>query len=280
MRCARRLTAGCEARLRACTDTARAPRGLEGKPIPTELRREEASLRDAASLEDVRTAAPSTHVDDEYASAGVEDPRVVLTTSRNPSTRLVAFTKEMKLVFPGAVRLNRGARVVGELVDAARSGGFSDLVVVHEHRGEPDGIVISHLPFGPTAYFGLVNTVARHDIKDASLGTMSEAFPHLILEGFSSPLGKRVANILKHLFPVPKADSKRVITFANAADYISFRHHTYEQPKGAKSISLTEVGPRFEMRLYQVKLGTLEQKEAEVEWALRPYMRSGKKQKL
>ena len=41
-----------------------------------------------------------------------------------------------------------------------------------------------------------------------------------------------------------------------------------------------QVGPRFEMRLYQVKLGTMEQQEAEVEWALRPYMRSGKKRKL
>ena len=30
-------------------------------------------------------------------------------------------------------------------------------------------------------------------------------------------------NVLKYLFPVPKADSKRVITFANQEDYISFR---------------------------------------------------------
>ena len=31
-------------------------------------------------------------------------------------------------------------------------------------------------------------------------------------------------NILKYLFPVPKEDSKRVITFANQEDYISFRY--------------------------------------------------------
>ena len=28
---------------------------------------------------------------------------------------------------------------------------------------------------------------------------------------------------MKYLYPVPKADSKRVITFANHEDYISFR---------------------------------------------------------
>ena len=38
----------------------------------------------------------------------------------------------------------------------------------------------------------------------------------------------------------PGACSKRVMTFANQADFISFRHHTYEQPRGAKSITLKE----------------------------------------
>ena len=156
--------------------------GADGKPIPTELRAEEAALRDQASLEDVRTAALTTHVDDEYARAGEEDPRIMLTTSRNPSTRLTAFVKELKLVFPNCTRLNRGGQVVKEMVESCRSGGYSDIVIVHEHRGEPDGLVVCHLPFGPTAYFGLMNCVARHDIKDTALGTVSEAYPHLILE--------------------------------------------------------------------------------------------------
>ena len=33
----------------------------------------------------------------------------------------------------------------------------------------------------------------------------------------------QVQSILKYLFPVPKEDSKRVVTFANQEDYISFR---------------------------------------------------------
>lgn len=53
------------------------------------------------------------------------------------------------------------------------------------------GLIVSHLPFGPTAYFTLCNVVMRHDIPD--LGTMSEAKPHLITHGFSSRLGKRVS---------------------------------------------------------------------------------------
>lgn len=83
----------------------------EGKPLPTELRREEAKLRHDVELEDDNTAVPRTHIDDEYAHAGERDPKILITTSRDPSTRLVAFAKELKLVFPNAQRINRGGMV-------------------------------------------------------------------------------------------------------------------------------------------------------------------------
>ncbi len=79
--------------------------------------------------------------------------------------------------------------------------------------------------------------------------------------------------------PVQDA-SKRVITLANQNDFISFRHHTYDMPKGAASVALTECGPRFEMKLYQIKLGTMDQQHAENEWVIRAYMRSAKRAKL
>ena len=75
-------------------------------------------------------------------------------------------------------------------------------------------------------------------------------------------------SILKYLFPVPKVflffsskirgggtfielmqeDSKRVITFANHDDFISFRHHNFKKVEGGKDIELKEVGPRFQLR--------------------------------
>eukprot|EP00204_Picochlorum_oklahomense_P002653 CAMPEP_0118806712 /NCGR_PEP_ID=MMETSP1161-20130426/32664_1 /TAXON_ID=249345 /ORGANISM="Picochlorum oklahomensis, Strain CCMP2329" /LENGTH=307 /DNA_ID=CAMNT_0006735927 /DNA_START=54 /DNA_END=977 /DNA_ORIENTATION=+ len=253
----------------------------EGKPIPTELRREEAELRREVELEDDNTAVPRTHMDDEYANAGALQPKVLITTSRDPSSRLAQFAKELKLIFPNSQRLNRGGLVVGDLIESSRSHEFTDIIVVHEHRGEPDGMVVCHLPYGPTAYFGIHNTVLRHDIGDKKdVGTVSEAYPHLIFEGFTSKLGKRVSDILKHLFPAPKMETKRVMTFANMDDYVSFRHHTYEMPRGEDSITLTEKGPRFDMKLYQIKLGTLDQKHAENEYVLRSYINSAKRQKL
>lgn len=121
----------------------------EGKPLPTELRAEEAKLRHEIALEDDKTAsALKPSIDDEYASAASIPPRVLITTSRDPSSRLGQFAKELKLIFPNSQRLNRGGLVVKDLIESARSHEFTDIVVVHEHRGEPDGMVVCHLPFG------------------------------------------------------------------------------------------------------------------------------------
>jgi len=251
----------------------------EGKSMPTELRHEHQSLVSNIGFDDERTKEMRSTIDDEYGSAGVADPKILLTTSHNPSSRLSQFAKELKLIFPNTQRLNRGGTQIKELMDAARANEVTDVIIVHETRGNPDGLIVSHMPYGPTAYFGLSGVVLRHDIQDRELGPMSEAFPHLVMPHFSSKLGLRVKTILKYLFPVPKPDSRRVITFANTNDQISFRHHTYKK-LGHKDVELQEVGPRFEMKLYQIKLGTHEMREADDEWVLRPYMNTAKKRRV
>lgn len=50
--------------------------------------------------------------------------------------------------------------MIAEIIETCRSHEFTDVILVHEHRGVPDGLIISHLPFGPTAYFGLLNVVS------------------------------------------------------------------------------------------------------------------------
>jgi U3 small nucleolar ribonucleoprotein protein IMP4 len=138
-----------------------------------------------------------------------------------------------------------------QLLDACRANSVTDFIVVHEHLGQPNAIIISHLPYGPTAYFNVSDVVMRHDIPD--IGPMSEQYSHLVFHNMKTLLGQRVMNILKYettfdllltvlvkdytceihryLFPVSKEDSKRVITFANHNDFISYRHHTTKKAR-------------------------------------------------
>ena len=59
-----------------------------------------------------------------------------------------------------------------------------------ETRGQPDGMVVCHLPYGPTAYFTLCNAVMRHDVPDRQ--AVSEQYPHLIFNNLNTKLGQRV----------------------------------------------------------------------------------------
>lgn len=113
----------------------------------------------------------------------------------------------------------------------------------------PDAMIVSHLPFGPTAYFTLSNCVLRHDIPECT--PASQAHPHLIIDGLNSSVGKRIARILQALYPIPRPESKRVITLANRSDFISFRHHMYvkDKAKNKGKCMIHESGPRFEMQV-------------------------------
>lgn len=64
------------------------------------------------------------------------------------------------------------------------------------------------------------------------------------------------------------------LTDANATPHN--RHHVFVKTSH-REVQLAEVGPRFEMRPYEIRQGTLEQSEADVEWQLRPFMNSGRK---
>lgn len=241
-----------------------------GKPVPKDIAEDEELRKNFRFDESLQE-----EIDDEYSAlSGIQDPKVVVTTSRSPSSKLAQFSKEIKLLFPTAIRLNRGTSVLPSLVTACQSSNTTDLILLHEHRGVPTSLTISHFPHGPTASFSLHNVVMRHDILNA--GNQSEAYPHLIFENFTSSLGKRVVQILKHLFPPGvKKDSQRVITFVNSGDFISVRQHVYVKTRD--SVELAEVGPRFEMRLFELKLGTIDNKDADVEWQHHGFIRTANK---
>lgn len=254
-----------------------------GKPLDPSIANDKQLREDYIFDENARSAEDVLAIDDEYAHlSGIVDPRPLVTTSRSPSTRLSAFAKEVRLLLPTAIRLNRGTTVLPNLVSSANAAGLTDLCLLHEHRGTPKALTLSHLPHGPTASFSLHNVLLRHDLPKAASGTVSESYPHLIFEGFTTPLGKRVMQILKHIFPPREAITttqkvgNRVVTFKNVEDSIEVRHHVFVRT-GYQSVELAEVGPRMTMRLFEIRGGTLENKDGDTEWHMNQYTRTSRK---
>ena len=247
-----------------------------GKPLSKDLAEDEKLQADF-----IYDESEQLQIDDEYSMlSGISDPKVIITTSRDPSVKLLQFSKEIKLMFPNSLKLNRGNYIISDLVQTCNRVQISDLIILHEHRGVPTSLTLSHFPHGPSVVFTLHNVKLRHDLTN--IGNVSESYPHLVFENFTTKLGGRVVQVLKHLFPprspAVKDEGNRVISFINNDDYISVRHHVYVRTKDG--VELSEVGPRFEMRLYEVKLGLLDNKNADIEWQLRRFIRTANRKKL
>ncbi|KAG6536568.1 hypothetical protein ZIOFF_001626 [Zingiber officinale] len=118
-------------------------------------------------LEFVQCLANPTYIHyDEYATASENDPKILLTTSRELSQHLGQFVKVCFCTLPIVIfhlvmfrRSIKALSVISEIIEFCRAHEYIDVIFVHEHRGEPDNLVICHLPFGPTAFFELLNVV-------------------------------------------------------------------------------------------------------------------------
>lgn len=66
---------------------------LDNTEIPTDLQKGAIQLQRTLEWDDDASELVTSHEDDEYKWAGVEDPKIVITTSRDPSSRLKMFAK-------------------------------------------------------------------------------------------------------------------------------------------------------------------------------------------
>ena len=67
-----------------------------------------------------------------------------------------------------------------------------------------------------------------------------------------------------------------MVSFVNREDVIEVRHHVYVRTS-YQTVELSEVGPRMSMRPFEIRAGTLENKDGDVEWHLSQYTRTSAK---
>ncbi|VDD87378.1 unnamed protein product [Enterobius vermicularis] len=207
-------------------------------------------------------------------------PKVVITTSPYAKVKTFKFCYELQKCIPHARVVTRKGLALKKVVKQAIANGYTDVVVVHEDARMPNGIVLCHLPDGPTAYFKINSFKPSKEIKVRArkkrvsplqnVGESTEHFPEVILNNFNTRLGHTIARMFASLFPYdPMFKGRRVVTFHNQRDYIFFRHHRYEFKKDGEKAALQELGPRFTLRLKWLQNGVFNSRSGEYEWVLK-----------
>ncbi|TRY82608.1 hypothetical protein DNTS_032562 [Danionella cerebrum] len=202
------------------------------------------------------------------------NPKVLITTSDRPRGRTVRFCNQLATVIPHAHVYYRRGLALKRVIPQCVSRGFTYLMVINEDRKVPmfsftgritDGMVLCHLPDGPTAHFKLSSVRLRKEIKRKGKSP-TEHVPEVILNNFTTRLGHSIGRLFAALFPHdPQFVGRQVATFHNQRDFIFFRFHRYIF-KNEKKAGIQELGPRFTLKLRSLQKGTFDSKFGEYEW--------------
>ncbi|XP_005993908.1 ribosome production factor 1 [Latimeria chalumnae] len=192
-------------------------------------------------------------------------PQILITTSDRPRGRTVRFCEQLSGVIPNSHVYYRRGLALKKVIPQCVSRGFTDLIVINEDRKVPNGMVLSHLPDGPTAHFKMSSVRLRKEMKRRGKDPTGHV-PEVVLNNFSTRLGHSIGRMLASLFPHdPQFMGRQVATFHNQRDYIFFRFHRYIF-KNEKKVGLQELGPRFTLKLRSLQKGTFDSKYGEYEW--------------
>uniref|UniRef100_A0A3B3X821 Ribosome production factor 1 n=1 Tax=Poecilia mexicana TaxID=48701 RepID=A0A3B3X821_9TELE len=199
---------------------------------------------------------------------GLTNPKVLITTSDRPRGRTVRFCEQLASVIPNAHVYYRRGLALKRIIPQCVARDFTYMMVINQDRLVPNGLVLCHLPDGPTAHFKVSSVRLRKEIKRRGKEP-TEHYPEVILNNFTTRLGHSIGRLFAALFPQnPQFVGRQVATFHNQRDFIFFRFHRYIF-KNEKKVGIQELGPRFTLKLRSLQKGTFDSKYGEYEWVLK-----------
>mmetsp|Transcript_15481 Transcript_15481/g.36572 ORF Transcript_15481/g.36572 Transcript_15481/m.36572 type:complete len:288 (-) Transcript_15481:94-957(-) len=206
---------------------------------------------------------------DKYFTGNTK-PKILMTTQQVPTKTLFKFMKELIHVIPNTYYYPRKDYQFKKICQYASNRGFTDVILFTQKAKEVTGMYISHLPKGPTSFWRMTRLKLGAEIKGGANCNASHN-PELILNNFTTRLGRRLGRQLAAMFPQkPDFLGRRTVTFHNQRDFVFFRHYRYAFKADGTKCNLQEIGPRFTLKCRYVQHGTFDAKEGEYEFIWRP----------
>uniref|UniRef100_A0A3P8ZIL5 Ribosome production factor 1 n=1 Tax=Esox lucius TaxID=8010 RepID=A0A3P8ZIL5_ESOLU len=190
-------------------------------------------------------------------------PKVLITTSDRPRGRTVRFCRQLATVIPDAHVYYRKGLALKKIIPQCVARGFTYLMVINEDRKVPNGMVLCHLPDGPTAHFKVSSVRLRKEMKRRGKDP-TEHSPEVILNNFTTRLGHSIGRLFAALFPHdPQFVGRQVHKDITSERFVLYIF------KNEQRVGIQELGPRFTLKLRSLQKGTFDSKFGEYEWILK-----------
>ncbi|KAI3658345.1 hypothetical protein MP638_007319 [Amoeboaphelidium occidentale] len=216
----------------------------------------------------------------EYFVKGKE-PKVLVTTNKHAKKVGYAFAEELASIFPTGEYIKRKPQYdIKHIVEFSSNRGYTDVLIVNEDHKKLNLLTHIHLPNGPTAVYKLTSVKSKSNIRNHARA--SDYKPELILNNFTTRMGRQIGRMFMCLFPhVPEFQGRQAVTFHNQRDFVFFRRHRYifrpgkEGSEEAKA-ELQEIGPRFTLKIQSLQKGVYDLEKGDYEW-IRKAKQDGRK---
>mmetsp|Transcript_8384 Transcript_8384/g.19738 ORF Transcript_8384/g.19738 Transcript_8384/m.19738 type:complete len:337 (+) Transcript_8384:107-1117(+) len=206
---------------------------------------------------------------EKYFQSGLT-PKILITTCQKPSGKIFNLLKELVCVIPNCFYWPRRDYSFKQICEYASNRKFTDVMLFNEKSKIVQGIYICHLPKGPTSYWRLTRLKLGQEIKGGATCNATDN-PELILNNFTTRLGRRMGRQLAALFPQkPDFVGRRTVTFHCQRDFVFFRHYRYQFKDDGSKCKLQEIGPRFTLKLRYLQHGLFDGTTGEYEYLWRP----------
>merc|ERR1711894_299554 len=165
-----------------------APPKLVPKTIDSMREADETTVKTASTEQDdeVKWDIENDEFKDYFSKS--YEPKVLITTGDNPHSKTLAFVKELTRMIPNSTPLRRKNSSIKKTVKQCIDNDYTDILVINEDNRVPNGLIVTHLPDGPTAVFKLSNVKITKDIKK-DWKQITDHRPEVILGNFTTRLG-------------------------------------------------------------------------------------------
>jgi len=177
----------------------------------------------------------------------VSSRKILLTTSRNPTSRIRTFCNELTRVIPGVVRVNRGKMSVDQVGEKTLELGADRVVIVDRWQGGPGKIEFFHIGASGLVRIPRSLYIAAIRLQREFAPTKSKPFHSLVIT-HSVGNSLEIADSLSKFFNVPVISESEASPKYQVAMHISNDATRRIQITFMLLPQKVEIGPRITLR--------------------------------
>lgn len=166
------------------------PKTIESMREPDQTTVDEANQDEMEEVDlDLNTDELSKYFEHSY------EPKVLITYADNANKRAQSFGRELCKIIPNSHSFFRKRAPIKKVVESCKEKGeYTDIIVINEDMNKPNGMLLIHLPDGPTAHFRISNVKMSRKLHiKVDRKEFTKHRPEVILNNFTTRLGYTVS---------------------------------------------------------------------------------------